>query len=150
MIVHWQCFQFSELSNIQLYDILALRQAVFIIEQNCLYPDADGYYDYCALHLCGYNPEGKLIGYSRIIPPKIKYEEPAIGRVVVAPSARKIGIGYELMKQSIENCNKHFPNCSIRLSAQSYLEGFYKNLGFNSVGKTYLEDGIPHLEMLRE
>ncbi len=150
MNVVWKYFSFSELSITLLYDILALRQAVFIVEQNSIYLDADGHYDYSALHFCGFDEVGVLIAYTRIIPPKEKYEEPAIGRVVVATSARKKGIGYELMKRSIEKCNKLYPEHSIRISAQCYLEQFYSNLGFCSVGQPYLEDDIPHIEMLRQ
>ncbi|MBS1538099.1 MAG: GNAT family N-acetyltransferase [Bacteroidetes bacterium] len=148
MIEKWQCYQFSELSTSLLYNILSLRQEVFIVEQNCVYLDADGYYDHCALHLCGFDHTGHLIAYSRIIAPSIKYSEPSIGRVVVAPTARRKGIGEELMKQSIKFCNNHYPNCSIRISAQSHLEQLYATLGFQSVGEPYMEDGIPHIEML--
>lgn len=148
MIEKWRYYKFSGLSTSLLYNILVLRQEVFIVEQNCVYLDADGYYDHCALHQCGFDNTGHLIAYSRIIPPTIKYSEPSIGRVVVSLSARRKGIGEELMKQSIKNCKKLFSNHSIRLSAQSHLEQFYTKLGFQSVGESYLEDGIPHIKML--
>ncbi len=144
----WKFYTFEELSTALLYHILALRQLVFVVEQNCVYLDTDGEYDYCSLHCCGFDEHGHLIAYTRIIPAGIKYEEPAIGRVVVAQAARGKGIGYELMKQSIEKCNKEYPKYSIRISAQCYLEQFYTNLGFQSIGTSYLEDGIPHIEML--
>lgn len=150
MNIRWEYYSFPELTTALLYDILALRQTVFIVEQNCIYLDADGHYDYCSLHCCGFDEKGRLIAYTRIIPPNIKYEEPAIGRVVVVASARKKGIGNELMKLSIEKCNKLYPEHSIRISAQCYLEQFYSNLGFSSVGQPYQEDDIPHIEMLRQ
>jgi ElaA protein len=149
MEIIWNYYNFAELSPTLLYEILALRQKVFILEQNCIYLDTDGY-DQSATHCCGVDDKGTLIAYSRIIPPKVKYTEPSIGRVVVAQSARRNGIGYELMKKSIEQCNILYPQYSIRISAQLYLEQFYSDLGFNPVGTPYLEDDIPHIEMLRQ
>ena len=144
------CKKFNELSLYELYEIMALRQEVFVVEQNCPYLDADGK-DQSAWHLMGLNENKKLVAYTRLIPKGISYEKyPSIGRVVTSTSARGGGIGRELMEQSIQWMEKLFPAQDIKIGAQCYLEKFYKSLGFEIAGDEYLEDGIPHYPMLRK
>ena len=146
--MNWILKKFEELSIHELYAILQLRNEVFIIEQNCIYPDLD-YRDQPALHLMCWDVE-KLIGYTRILPPGISYSIPSIGRVVTASSARKTGIGKELMSKSIEACINLYGDINITLSAQFYLKKFYESFGFKASGDKYLEDGIDHIKMTRK
>jgi ElaA protein len=148
MDIEWTLYQFDNLSLTTLYEIMVLRQEVFVVEQQCPYLDADGY-DHRALHLCG-RRGGKIVAYSRIFPPGVKYTEASIGRVLTAPSVRGQLIGKELMKQAIAAVDNHFPHHSITISAQAYLDVFYRELGFQPVGELYDEDGIPHQRMIYE
>ena len=126
---------------------MALRQEVFVVEQNCPYLDADDK-DREAWHLMGFDKNNTLIAYTRLLPKGISYEKYAsIGRVVTAPKARKIGAGKNIMKASLDWCKQLFPLSPIKISAQTYLLDFYKNLGFTPVGEGYLEDDIPHIGM---
>ncbi|MCW3075795.1 MAG: elaA [Bacteroidetes bacterium] len=136
---------FHELSVKELYDILQLRNEVFIVEQDCAYQDLDGY-DHDALHLIGRTDAG-LISYARLLKPGMTYIEAAIGRVVVASDQRGTKRGNELMKKAMEECCKQFSTNIIIISAQKYLETFYTNLGFVTESETYLEDNIPHIKM---
>lgn len=145
----WSIGYFNELTTNQLYEILALRQEVFIVEQECAYPDADQK-DQNSFHLMGYNDQNELMAYSRIVNPGISYKEPAIGRIVTSPKCRGKGIGKQLMVRSIQESERLFGSVSIRLSAQCYLIKFYESHQFKVVSEEYLEDGIPHVEMLRE
>ena len=144
----WCLKKFHELNLDELYAILQLRSNVFIVEQTCIYNDVDGK-DQLTWHLLG-KEDDKLIAYTRILPPGIVYTDPAIGRVVIAPSKRSAGLGRELMNLSIQHCEKLFGNTSITVSAQAYLKNFYESLGFFAVGEEYLDDGIPHIEMKRK
>ena len=139
---------FDELTVHELYDLLRLRQAVFVVEQQCAYQDADGL-DGVSLHLLGKHPSGQLAGCLRIVPPGARFAEPSIGRVVVDPSMRRHGIGTALMTRGIEIASDTYPTFGIRLSAQKYLEDFYGSFGFVRTGADYLEDGIPHVDMFR-
>jgi ElaA protein len=143
--VTWVQKTFSDLSGAEVYQILALRQQVFVVEQTCPYQDADGS-DLICLHLCGYDANG-LAAYARLIPPGEKYPDASIGRVVIAPRARGIGMGRLLMIESMRRTQKHFGVAMITISAQAYLTAFYQDLGFVVTGEQYLEDGIPHLRM---
>ena len=146
---HFKCKSFSELTNEELYEIMALRQEVFVVEQDCPYLDADGK-DQPAWHLMGFDKNGKLIAYSRIVPQGISYENyPSIGRIVSSPSVRGKGIGKKLMAENLEWGQKLFKNQAIKISAQCYLVKFYNSFGFESVGEEYLEDNIPHIAMIR-
>jgi len=147
-MINWITRKFDELTLEELYSILELRNEVFIVEQNCVYNDTDGK-DQSAWHLMAIEGD-KLIAYTRILPPGISYSDPAIGRVVTAPSTRRSGLGKELMKRSIEACEKLFGKISISLSAQVYLQNFYESLGFIVAGEEYLDDGIPHIKMSRK
>lgn len=146
--MEWALKKFDELTTAELYGILQLRSEVFIVEQNCVYPDPDGK-DPQAWHLIG-TEENILVAYTRILGPGIVYPDPAIGRVVIAPSKRGSGLGRELMERSIEQCEQLFGKNSITLSAQVYLKKFYESLGFIGIGDEYLDDGIPHIKMSRK
>lgn len=147
MNTNWNLKRFYELTTQELYDILHLRSEVFVVEQDCVYQDLD-YLDQNSLHLIGYFKD-KLVGYVRILPPKLKYKTAAaIGRVVTSPSVRGKGIGKELMKKAIIETQKLYPEMPIKISAQCYLDQFYKDLGFEVISEVYLEDGIDHQEMI--
>lgn len=146
MQLNWVYKKFDELSPAELYAIMRLRNEVFVVEQNCVYQDADGK-DPGSWHLAGWDHEN-LVAYTRIIPPGISYKEASIGRVVTSPRYRGTGAGRELMKQSISKVFSQFGCTVIRIGAQLYLTGFYQSLGFIQTGDEYLEDGIPHIEMV--
>jgi ElaA protein len=138
---------FSALSPDELYAILSARNAVFVVEQQCVYQDADGY-DQQALHLV-IPHEGLLGAYCRILLPGAKYPEWSIGRVLTVDSARGKGLGHTLMQQALEAIASHGGG-AVRISAQAYLQRFYEHHGFVRVSEPYLEDNIPHIEMLRQ
>lgn len=145
--VIWILKKFDELNSIELYTILQLRNEVFVVEQNCPYQDADNK-DQLSYHLMGITDD-KLIAYTRLVPPGIAFKEPSIGRVVTSPSIRKKGIGKALMEESIKRSLILFGVQPIKIGAQLYLEKFYTTLGFQTTSDTYLEDNIPHVEMIR-
>lgn len=142
-----QCMKFDKLNTFQLYQIMYLRQEVFVVEQNCPYLDADGK-DLESYHLMIWEEE-QLVGYARILPKGISYSSYAsLGRIVTKPSFRGLNIGKELVRQCITWCEILFPNVSIKISAQSHLEQFYGVFGFVATGDNYLEDDIPHSAMI--
>lgn len=144
----WECRHFSRLTTLQLYEILQLRNEVFIVEQNCAYQDCDNN-DEDAMHITAYL-KNNLVAYSRIISPGIAYPDAAsIGRVLTAPDARKKGIGKSLMKYSIQQCESMHKNFHIIIAAQLYLKKFYMQFGFERSSENFLEDNIPHLIMFR-
>jgi ElaA protein len=138
---------FQELSTRELYDLLQLRSKIFVVEQNCVYQDIDGK-DLDALHVLGYKKD-KLVAYTRVLRPGAYYEEAAIGRVAVRANERSYNYGKDIMLASLDVVKRYFNESAIRLSAQAYLKQFYNNLGFETTGEEYLEDGIPHIEMIR-
>lgn len=144
----WTVKTFEELTTKELYEILQLRAEVFVVEQDCPYQDVDNK-DMESYHVMGYE-NNHLAAYTRIVKPGISYDEIAIGRVVVSPKNRGQRLGVAVMEKSIEYIETQLQKQSIRLSAQSHLQKFYSDLGFEFTGKEYLEDGIPHVEMLRE
>ncbi|MCA9733294.1 MAG: GNAT family N-acetyltransferase [Deferribacteres bacterium] len=149
--INWKFHHFNELNLNQLYDLLAERQRIFIVEQNCPFLDADGLDKQC-WHLLGYretDDESELIAYSRIVPAGVAFDVPAIGRIITAHSARGIGAGKALMNESIRVLEKLWGRVPIMLGAQRYLIRFYGAFGFEVVGEPYDEDGIPHVHMLR-
>ena len=146
-MIAWLLKKFDELTPQELYSILQLRNEVFVVEQNCVFQDADNK-DQFSYHLMGWDGE-KLIAYSRIIPPGIVYEFPSIGRVVTSPLSRRNGSGKILMNESIKAIQKLFGEAAIELGAQLYLKKFYESFGFIQSGEIYLEDGIQHIEMIR-
>lgn len=138
---------FQELTISELYQILQLRSEVFVVEQDCVYQDIDGK-DEKALHILG-KKEGKIVAYTRCFAPNIYFEEAAIGRVVVKETERKFGYGHQILKASIEEIQQRYQTTTIKLSAQQYLTHFYETHNFKKIGEGYLEDGIPHIAMLK-
>ncbi len=138
---------FSELTPQELYDILQLRAAIFVVEQACVYQDLDGK-DAEALHVQG-TVKGQLVAYTRVLAPGAGFEDASIGRVAVHQDARGKGYGREIMAVSLAAVSQYFKTSQITLSAQSYLIKFYREMGFEEKGKEYLEDGIPHIRMVR-
>ncbi len=147
MTTRFEWKPFDALTGREVHDLLQLRQRVFVVEQTCPYLDADGA-DLQCWHGLG-TRDGVVVATARLVPPGLKYVEPAIGRVVTAPEVRRTGAGRALMVSAIAELEARFPKTGIRLSAQRYLEQFYASLGFEPVGEPYLEDDIPHIEMLR-
>ena len=145
-MIIWKCKAFRDLSVYELYDIIRLRNEVFVVEQNCVFQDADNKDQHC-YHLSGWTND-KLIAYVRLVPPGISYDEPSIGRVVTSPLERRTGTGRLLMQRAIAECFKTFGEQNIRIGAQLYLKKFYESLRFRQVSDVYLEDNIPHIEML--
>ncbi|MBE9549534.1 MAG: GNAT family N-acetyltransferase [Proteobacteria bacterium] len=141
----WNWYRFDQLSNEQLYQMLALRTQVFVVEQDCPYQDMDDL-DQQAGHLCGVLGN-ELVAYLRLLGPGVKYSEPAIGRVITRLEQRGGGLGRELMERGMEGARARYPGTGMRLSAQSHLREFYCSLGFQPTGVEYLEDNIPHIEM---
>lgn len=139
---------FKDLTLDEFHDLIALRIEVFIIEQNCPYQELDGL-DKGAYHLL-IRENDKIIATARILLPGIVYPEIAIGRVVSSPRYRSFKLGHLIMKNSIEFILNNLKENKARLSAQSHLVGYYEKHGFQSTGKNYLEDGIPHTEMLND
>ncbi len=138
---------FQELTTKELYDLLQLRVDVFCVEQNCVYQDLDGK-DEKALHVIG-KKNNKIIAYTRVFKPGDYFKESSIGRVVVSKDERQHKYGYDIMKASIQAVKDYFNETTIKLSAQTYLRKFYNNLGFKEIGEEYLEDGIPHIAMVK-
>lgn len=139
---------FHELTITELYDLLQLRSEVFVVEQNCVYQDVDAK-DMNALHVLGYK-NNALIAYARLFNKEKYFSEASIGRVVVKASERKFGYGHDLINQSITVIENQFHTKTIQISAQTYLKQFYEAHGFVQQGNGYLEDGIPHIKMLRD
>jgi ElaA protein len=144
---HFKLSRIDGLSARELHAILAQRERVFIIEQNCPYQDADDY-DLVCWHLACYC-DGQLAAYLRIVDAGHKYAEASIGRVLTVKEYRGLGLGKQVMQEAIGRFEALYPGQAIRISAQSYLLDFYRGFGFEAVGGEYLEDGIPHTEMLR-
>ena len=151
-MIYWQWKKFDELATEELYQVLRLRAEIFVVEQNCPYQDIDNS-DQAAWHLLGWHTDNTgsrtLCAYLRVFAPGIKYQEIALGRVLVKMAHRKSGLGRELMAQALAKVNNEFTDSAIRISAQSHLEQFYGELGFARVSAPYDEDGIPHIEMLK-
>lgn len=143
----WHFKKFEELSASELYVILQVRNGVFVVEQDCIYNDCDGKDVFCYHLWC--EKKGELIAYCRILPPGISFTEPSIGRVLTKRHYRNLSLGSELMLLALQVCDNLYRNSPIRISAQSYLKNFYVKFGFKPVSDEYLEDGIPHMEMLK-
>ncbi|MCK5665722.1 MAG: GNAT family N-acetyltransferase [Thiotrichaceae bacterium] len=146
----WQWKLFNQLSLNDLYEIMKVRQQVFVLEQNCLYQDIDDL-DKKAWHLtCWPNydlNQAQLVAYLRVVYPQHKYKEPAMGRVLVIEEYRGMGLGKELLKQALVKIQRQYPHHAIRISAQQHLHQFYAQAGFSQVSRPYEEDGIMHIEM---
>ncbi len=139
---------FDALTKRELYDLLRLRSQVFVVEQDCVYEDIDGK-DQKAMHVIG-TKDGVMVAYARIFKPGDYADEASIGRVVVRKGQRKFGFGKDIMKEAIHAVHNHYNEKIIRVSAQMYLERFYHEFGFNQIGDGYLEDGIPHIGMIKK
>jgi ElaA protein len=137
---------FPALTPNELYTLMRLRSEVFVVEQNCVFLDADNKDIYCH-HLMLFDHK-QLIAYARLVPPGISYNEMSVGRVVTAKEARNKGAARQLMQLAVEYCRKIFGDGPIRIGAQYYLEKFYNEIGFTATGDVYDEDGIEHIEMI--
>ena len=142
----WVWKEFKELTLQELYSIIQVRESVFIVEQKLSYVDCDNY-DQKAWHLMGFQ-DGKLVAYLRAFPPEVKFMEASFGRVLVTPEARRVGLGKELTSAGLNKMQETFGNQPVRISAQAYLEKFYQSFGFKTVSEEYLEENLPHLQML--
>ena len=147
--VRWRCCAFDALGVAELDAIYRARQQVFVIEQGCAYLDADGADPQC-WHLAAWSAAlAEPLAYARIVAPGVKYPEVSIGRVITSSAARGTGLGRELVRRAVADAEALFPGTGIRISAQAHLQRFYGAFGFLAVGDEYMEDGIPHIEMLR-
>lgn len=145
--VQYRCTTLPELSPTELLEIVQARVAIFVVEQNCPYQEVDDY-DASAHHL-QVRSGGELAAYARIVGPGLKFAEPSIGRVIVVARFRALKLGRALMQEAIVQTERLYPGSPIRLSAQSHLQNFYGSVGFVVDSEEYLEDGIPHVDMLR-
>ena len=148
--IQWQLLPFSALSGAQMYEVMQLRSEVFVVEQNCVFPDMDGKDAQC-MHLLGTQAvDGApvLVAYARCLPKGLAFAEVSIGRVVTRPTARGMGLGHPLIAQAIAACHATWGVQPIRIGAQAHLNAFYAQHGFVDLQLPYMEDGISHLEML--
>tara|TARA_B110000003_G_scaffold167106_1_gene167081 strand:+ start:4952 stop:5401 length:450 start_codon:yes stop_codon:yes gene_type:complete len=148
MLQQWKICSYDDLSKQELHQLMILRQNVFIVEQNCPYQDADKK-DFNSHHLMGFDQNNQLIAYLRIVGPGASYKEVSLGRIVTDIDNRGTGLGIELMKMGLQFTESIYDKVDIRISAQTHLVPFYKKFDFESTGKEYLEDDIPHTEMIR-
>ena len=148
MQLSWTYKPFNELNTTELYAILQLRSEVFVVEQNCVYQDIDGK-DQKSMHVMAWHND-KLVAYTRLLPAGVSFEEASIGRVITSPFYRGLGIGISLMENSIAHILSLYSTNKVRIGAQLYLKKFYEGFGFVAEGDEFLEDGIPHIEMLLE
>lgn len=155
MDVKFKVLEWDRLTRDQLHACIKLRIDVFVVEQNCPYPDLDGK-DFDSIHVFvdeldgGFSNESYTDAYLRICKPGVSYDEPSIGRVATSERSRGTGLGVKLMEKGIEVCEELWPGIGIRISAQKYLVKFYSNLGFKVCSEPYLEDDIPHVQMYRK
>lgn len=146
--IDWKIKTFSELTTPELYEIIKARVNVFVVEQDCPYPDLDDY-DQKAVHLWS-ERDGEVLAYCRIFDKGIKYRETSIGRVVTTENGRGTGLGKQLIKYALDVIQNRLGTSEVKISAQDYLLKFYSDFGFQDTGKKYLEDNIPHTEMERK
>jgi len=147
-VLDWRTQTYAQLSRDELFEILKLRQTIFVVEQACAYADIDNV-DKIALHLSA-TDNSRLAAYARIIKPGVTYEYASIGRVVIAASHRGTGLGNELMQKAISVTKHEYPQQPIKIGAQHHLEKFYIALGFTTVSEPYDDEGIMHIDMLRK
>jgi len=147
-MLSWHWLRFGDLGVDGVYDMLALRCRVFILEQGP-YLDPDGL-DRQAWHLLGRDAAGELLAYLRVVDPGLKYDEPSIGRVIVDARLRGTGSGHALVREALRRCDAQaWPGRANRISAQAHLQAFYRAHGYETIGEPYAEDSIPHVEMIR-
>lgn len=150
-MIEWQWLEFEDIPRSDLYEVLRQRQAVFVLEQACLYPDLDGH-DEAANHLMAWQAIGgrrELVAYLRCLAPGARYDEMSLGRILTPAIARGTGIGRLLVAEGIRRAEGQYPGHRIRIGAQQRLERFYQGFGFSTIGAPYDEDGILHIDMLR-
>lgn len=148
--LQWDVKTFQQLTVDQLFEVLQLRVEVFVVEQQCAYSELDHFDRHAETrHLSGRDECGELMAYARILPPGLRYPEVNLGRFVVKAEAREKGVGHQLLRAALDLIQECWPGSAIRISAQEYLQGFYAQYGFTRVSDVYLEDGIPHVEMVR-
>jgi ElaA protein len=147
MQIQWICKYFNDLLVTELYAIIRLRNEVFVVEQNCVFQDADNKDQQC-FHVMGFI-NNELVAYTRLLDKGIAYNYASIGRVVTNPNYRNKGAGKLLMQQSIEQCYTLFGKQPIKIGAQLYLKKFYESFGFEQSSDVYDEDGIDHIEMIK-
>ena len=147
MTLRWSWHAWESLTPDVLYAFLRLRSAIFVVEQDCVFPEMDGRDPQCE-HLCGWNG-AELAAYLRLVPPAVRTPEVSLGRVVVAQSARGRGLGRAVMVEGLKRCAQRYPGQPVKVSAQAHLEKFYMSLGFSTVGAPYDEDGIRHVDMVK-
>ena len=147
-MIAWRFARFEELDAREVHDILQARSAVFVVEQDCVFLDADGVDPDC-WHLYA-REDGLLLAYCRLVPPGIKFPEASIGRVITPAAGRGRGLGRELMARAVAHCGALWPGQPLRIGAQQYLESFYGEFGFGKCSEPYDEDGIMHIEMLKK
>lgn len=145
--ISWQCAAFDQLSGSALHRIFQARNAVFIVEQNCPYQDID-HKDPLSHHLIAWDDQQQIAAYLRIVPAGVSFTEPSLGRVLSSRDWRGSGIGKQLIARGIEELRRLYPGAAIRIGAQQYLEKFYGSFGFQTITEMYLEDDIPHIDML--
>lgn len=145
--MNWIIKSFDALSTTELYKIIQARIAVFTVEQDCPYQDADDK-DFSATHLWLQDEAGNIKAYCRLLPSGISYTEPSVGRVLTGATSRKEGLGRKMMEKAIEYIQQTWESPNIRISGQLYLKEFYQSLGFQQISEPYMEDNIPHIEML--
>lgn len=143
----WQLKTFEQLTKDELYTIIKERINIFVVEQNCPYPELDDL-DQGSFHLFS-EQKGEIRAYCRILPKGLKYTEVSIGRVIVKESYRRMGLASELMRNAINYVEKELNEIQIKIQAQDHLREFYGTFGFKPISETYLEDGIPHVDMLK-
>ena len=141
----WNTYHFDELTARKLYEFLKLRVDVFIVEQECPYPELDNL-DQESIHMA-YTENGRTLAYARLVPGGVKYDLPSIGRVIVHPDARSRGLAKQLLEKSIDYILMEWKANEIQLQGQVYLKGFYESFGFVPMSEEYDEDGIPHVDM---
>jgi len=146
--LNWRCLPFDALHARTLYQLLQLRTEVFVMEQACIFQDMDGADPQC-FHLLGERADGSLAAYVRLVPAGLKFTEASIGRVVTRPDARGGGLGHVLVREAVRALHGLWGEQPIRIGAQARLEGFYRQHGFERASDIYIEDGIDHIEMLR-
>jgi len=145
--ITWQTKHFKDLTVDEYFELLFLRTEIFVVEQDCPYQEVDEK-DRVSYHLFGSAENGKVIAVSRVLPQGISYKEISIGRVALKKEYRRQGIADQMMLETFRFINQKFGKQPIRISAQQYLLKFYAKHGFNQVGEMYLEDNIPHVEMV--
>ena len=148
--IRWQALHFRELDLDRLYAMLKLRSEVFVVEQNCVYLDPDGKDRHPeTVHLLGLDADGTLAAYLRILPAGLSYPQVSFGRVLTAPAYRGLGLGEQMLGAALAQIAARWPGADIQIGAQAHLQGYYGRHGFVPSSEPYVEDGIPHVDMLR-